>query len=198
MSWNEVEEKGGNGNKTNYTKFEDKKAVVLRVMDAEPVAKWRHWIQASKRSVTCCGQGCPVCAVIKAAKEADIVSPYSSTKRFTINVLNKTTNQIELLEQGKVFFEQLLVYKTNMGDLNSFDLKIIRSGTKKGDTTYSYIPLPPTLLTKAELDMYEANKVDINESLKPYTIQQTTDLMNGMPAEEVFKNRNEGDEEIEV
>jgi len=198
MSWNEVEEKGNSASKVNYTKFEDKKAVVLRIMDAEPIAKWRHWLQASKRSVTCCGTGCPVCAVIKSAKEADIACAYNSTKRFTINVFNRSTNQIELLEQGKVFFEQLLVYKTNMGELNTFDLKIIRSGVKKGDTTYSYIPLPASELSKAELDMYEANKVDIHENLKPYTIQQTLDLMNGVPAEEVFKSKNEGDEAVEV
>jgi hypothetical protein len=194
MSWNEVEGKGEG--KATYTKFEEGKAIQIRILDSEPISKWTHWLQASGRSVTCLNNNCPVCKVIKEQKEAGIEKPtYSSSKKFTLHVLNRSTNCVELLEQGKDFFEQLLTYQRSVGDLRSYDLKIIRSG-KGTNTKYSFIPMPITPLTDAEKDMYEANKFDIVALSKPYTEEQVLGLMAGKPASEVFNNKNE-DIEIE-
>ena len=195
MGWNEVE---GKGDKIDFIKFEPGKGTVIRIMDEQPVSKWRHWVLSAKRSVTCCGKDCPICASIKTAKDAGMTPVYSSVMRHTLHVINKSTNALELLEQGKTFFDQLLVFKNNMGDLRDYDIKVIRTGKDK-QTTYTMIPMAPSGLTKEELAMYEANKTDINEMTKPYTIEQTKGFMEGKSIEEIFGTENEGkSEDIEL
>lgn len=191
MGWEQVE---GKGDKIEFIKFEAGKATVIRVMDESPVSKWRHWILSAKRSVTCLGNGCPVCESIKLAKEAGITPVYSSVMRHTLHVINKSTNTLELLEQGKTFFDQLLVFKNNMGDLRDYDIKVIRTGKDK-QTTYTMIPMATSGLTKEELAMYEANKADINEMTKPFTIEQTKGFMEGKSVEEIFGKEDEGKSE---
>lgn len=186
MGWNEVEGKPSEEGKLDYAKFEVGKNAVIRILDEAPVSKWRHWLPQANRSVTCCGKDCPICASIKMAKDAGVAPAFSSTMKHTIHIFNKSTGKVELLEQGKTFFDQLLAYKNNMGDVRDYDIKIIRSGKDK-QTTYTMIPMQPSGLTKEELQMYEANKVDIDELIKPYTVEQTRGFMEGKSAEEIFK-----------
>ena len=197
MSWDEVEGKSSDENKVNYIKFAEGKATVIRVLDEAPVSKWRHWIQSANRSVTCCGKGCPVCASITTAKDAGITPMFSSVMRHTLHVINKNTGELELLEQGKTFFDQLLTLKNNAGDLRDYDIKVIRTGKDK-KTTYLCIPMQPTGLSKFEQELYEANKVDITDLVKAYTPEQTKGFMEGKSAEEIFQNNDAVDEDIKL
>jgi len=201
MSWLEVEGTGGSSDesKIDYLKFEAGKGkeTVMRVMDEAPVSKWRHWLASANRSVSCCGKGCPVCASMKLAKAAGVKSPYGSTMKHTLHVINKKTGKLELLEQGKTFFDQLLAYKTNIGDLRDYDIKVIRTGEKK-DTTYTMIPMQASGLTKEELALYEANKFDIADLIKAYTPEQTKGFMEGKSAEEIFKSDDAIEEDIKL
>lgn len=195
MGWEQVEGKPSDEGKLDYAKFEAGKATVIRVLDEAPTSKWRHWLPQANRSVTCCGKDCPICNSIKVAKDAGVSPAFSSTMKHTIHIFNKTTGKVELLEQGKTFFDQLLVYKKNMGDVRDYDIKVIRTGKDK-QTTYTMIPLPPSGLTKEELQMYEANKVDIEELIKPYTVEQTRGFMEGKSAEEIFATTDAIDEDL--
>lgn len=198
MAWNDVIN-GGKGNeqgKLDYTKFEAGKPTKIRIMDAEPVSKWRHWIQASKRSVTCLGKGCPVCETIKQQKEAGMTPTYSSSFKHTIHVYNKTTNKLELLEQGKGFFEQLLGYMNAIGDLRDFDLTVTKNGSGK-NTTYVIIPGAKEEVTEEIKALYEANKCDIEEKIKAYTVEQTRGFMEGKDPKEIFADNDE-ESEIEL
>jgi hypothetical protein len=195
MGWEQVEGTSSGEDKLDYAKFEAGKTTVIRVLDEAPTSKWRHWLPQANRSVTCCGKECPICASIKMAKDAGLTPSFSSTMKHTIHIFNKTTGKVELLEQGKTFFDQLLVYKTNMGDIRDYDIKVIRTGKDK-QTTYTMIPMQPTGLTKEELSMYEANKVDIDDLIKPYTVEQTRGFMEGKSAEEIFKTTDAPDEDL--
>lgn len=197
MGWDAVEGKASEEGKLDYAKFEEKKPIVIRILDEAPTSKWRHWLQQANRSVTCCGKECPICESIKKAKDAGLTPAFSSTMKHTIHILNKSTNKVELLEQGKTFFDQLLAFKNNIGDIRDFDIKIIRSGTKTS-TTYTMIPMPVSGLTKEEFAMYEANKVDIEELIKPYTIEQTRGFMEGKSIEEIFADKDAVVEDIEL
>jgi hypothetical protein len=196
MGWNDIQgNTSTDENKVDYVKFEEGKATVIRILDEEPVSKWRHWLKVANRSVTCCGRECPVCDSIKRAKSAGLTPVFSSTKKHTMHILNRTTGKVELLEQGKTFFDQLLVYKENMGDVRDYDIKVIRTGKEK-QTTYTMIPMPASGLTAEEVAVYEANQVDIDLLIAPYTYEQTLGFMEGKTAEEIFKN--DKDEIIEV
>lgn len=198
MGWDAVEGKKESEGKLDYIKFEEGKGkeTVIRILDEEPVSKWRHWIPSANRSVTCIGNNCPICNAIKKAKEAGITPQFSSTMKHTIHVLNKKTGKVELLEQGKTFFDQLLVYKTNMGDIRDYDIKVIRTGKDK-QTAYTMIPMPASGLTKEEYAMYEANKIDIADLIAPYTEEQTRGFMEGKSIDEIFNNKGT-DEDIEL
>lgn len=196
MSWEEVEGKpSSDENKVNYVKFAEGKALVIRVMDEAPISKWRHWLQIANRSVTCCGRDCPVCASIKTAKDAGLAPAFSSVMRHTLHIINKSTGELELLEQGKTFFDQLLALKNNAGDLRDYDIKVIRTGKDK-KTTYVCIPMQQSGLSKEECALYEANKVDISDLVKAYTPEQTRGFMEGKSAEEIFKKEDAVDEDL--
>lgn len=199
MAWTDVENSNNNSdnNKLEYTKFEPGKSIDIRIFDEEPVSKWRHWLPASKRSVTCLGKECPVCKVIKQQK-ADGIKPFTnSTFKHTIHILNRSTGNVELLEQGKGFFEQLLGYMKAMGDLRKFDLRITRNGTGT-NTSYVMIPMGAKDLTQEEIDMYEANKEDLVKKLTPYTVEQTQGLMDGVDPKEVFADINNASDKNET
>lgn len=207
MAWSDVLDNNNNNgsDKVGYVKFEEDKAVTLRILDEEPTSKWRHWIANANngegkkkgRSIVCSGKDCPVCEAIRKAKKAGIQPEYNSTMRHTIHVLNLDSNTIELLEQGKTFFKNLLTYQKAMGDLRDFDIKIIRSG-RGTNTSYTIIPGEKKPLTEEQIAMYKSNKVDLEERLKPYTIEQTLAIMEGKDPSEVFNNDDEENEEIEI
>lgn len=186
MGWEQVEGTSSDEGKLDYTKFEAGKATIIRALDGAPNSKWRHWLPQANRSVTCCGKDCPICESIKKAKDAGVTPAFSSTMKHTMHIFNKSSQKVELLEQGKTFFDQLLAFKNNIGDIRDYDIKVIRSGKDK-NTTYTMIPMPLSGLTKEELAMYEANKVDIDDLIKPYTVEQTRGFMEGKSAEEIFK-----------
>lgn len=192
MSWADVEGKGSNEDKLGFFKLESGQTAVIRVADAEPRSKWTHWIQQAGRSVDCIGKDCPICNIIKESKQAGIKSPYSSSRKHVIHVLNKSTNKLELLEQGNEFFKQLLNYRKAIGDLQGFDIKIIRNGTKK-NTTYTMIPMQPSDLTDAEKKLLE-DKIDLEKDLTPTSAEKILELINGKTEE----TEPVEDEEIEV
>lgn len=194
ISWVDVKgNENSNEEKLNFFKIESGQSAVIRIVDEEPLSRWTHWINSAGRSVVCIGEknGCPCCLANKEAKEAGLkTKPFSNSKKHTIHIINKSTNKLELLEQGNDFFVTLLGYREAMGDLRNFDLKITRTGVKK-NTKYTIIPMPACSLTEEEQKMLE-DRINLKEDLKAPTVEQVLELINGKQAE------SKDDEDIEI
>jgi hypothetical protein len=194
MSWEDIRGNENDGNKTDYFKLEAGQSTIIRIIDEQPVSKWTHWVQSLNRSVPCIGQGCPCCEANKEAKNSGLKQIYGNSKKHSINIINKEggTPKNQVLEQGKEFFETLLGYREALGDLQKFDLKITRTGTKK-NTKYTIIPMQASELTTEEKALLDS-KFDLNDKSKSLTREQVLEILAG-------KNNSTStgdDEEIEV
>lgn len=208
------------GDKVGYTSFPEG-ITRIRIVDNAPYMRWTHWMQKYQRSVTCPGKGCPICEIRKREKENGIKNQsYAVAKRFTIHILNRETNNLEIMEQGKTFFEDL---KLLMGDLQKegktlidADIKVRRTGMDKDNTRYR-IDLdekyPLSDADKAQLE----RRIDFREYYKPQSPEQIMQLIEFQPSQEKkaldfwieitsgntptqasAQNKDEGDEPIEI
>lgn len=163
-------------NKINYTKIPEG-VTYVRALDATPHARWSHWIAAAKRTVTCLGKGkCPICDVINKARESGETSPYTSRQMFSINVYNYNTKQVEILEQGRSFFEELLVIREDNGEITDYDIKIRRRGMDKNTTYRLDVYKADATINPSD---YEEQKTNLKEYLKEQTPEEITNLMLG-------------------
>ena len=188
MSWKEVDKKTGeSADKQEYTKFAEGNTMI-RILDDEPYSFWQHWMPDLKRGVTCIGKDCPICNVIRAQKANKETPKYNSTQRHAIRIFNKTTNRMEIMIQGKSFFGQLLTLHNEVGDLKTFDIKVVRKG---GDTNTVYMMFPsqPSALSQTELDAI--TEIDISSGLQAPTAEQMVGLMEGKSYDEVFGSKDE-------
>lgn len=174
MGWNDVErEPGQSADKVPYAKFENGNNLI-RILDKEPYSFWQHWLPQQKTSVSCMGKDCPICNIIHQQKQNNETPKYNSTQRHAIRIYNYTTKKMEVLIQGRTFFGQLLDLHKEVGDLTTYDLKIIRKGSGT-DTTYTMIPAAPS-----EFKFWDdCSEVNIPELLKAPTKEQMLQLMEG-------------------
>jgi hypothetical protein len=199
MGWNDINTPKTDNNqddklKVKYNKLVTGKTHTIRVLDNEPFSRYTHWIQAANDgkglTVDCPGAGCPVCADIKAKKKAGQTQKYSSRKLHAINVINRDTGEVEIMDKGKALFELLAGLLAEVGDLRNFDIKIKVTG-EGSDTTYIPIPLAMKPLTEAEkaLQKYDLNNISIK-----VTNEQLQMLMNGAPMKDVFGSNEQNEE----
>lgn len=190
MAWTDVERtnESKQENKIPYTKF-DAGTTTIRVLDDEPYSFWQHWLPAQNTSVPCMGKGCPICAVIAEEKANKITNKkYSSTQRHAIRIWNYKTNQMEIMIQGKNFFSQLLTLHREVGDITTYDIKVIRNGEGK-ETTYTLLPSLPT-----EFDIKEGiEEVDLAETFKAPEKEVILQLMEGKTYKEIYGNNENED-----
>ncbi len=182
MSWDDVERQGGEGTtteKTPYTRFE-KGATMIRILDNDPHSFWSHWLQQQKTSITCPGKGCPICNVIAQAKANKTQVPYSSTQRHAVRVWNYSTERMEILIQGKKFFSDLLALHREVGDITTYDIKVIRNG-EGTDTTYMILPQTPKEFEHGD----EVEEVNLAEVLHAPTNEEILQLMEGKTWDEI-------------
>jgi hypothetical protein len=175
-TWDIVAKKETSNKKVNYTKLPEG-VTLLRILDDAPVARYTHWMPNAKRTITCPGKGkCPVCNIIAQAKANNQTSPYSSRQMFSLNVYNYNTKQVELLEQGRSFFEELLIIREDNGDVTGYDIKVRRRGMNK-DTSYRLD------VVKADNSInpkdYEGDKIKLDEIFKELTADEITALILG-------------------
>lgn len=190
MGWNDVEKTSGStGDKQEYTKFPEGNTII-RILDTEPFSFWQHWLQKQQRGITCLGgqKTCPICRVIAAQKASKETPTYNSTQRHAIRIFNKTTNRMEIMVQGKGFMSNLLTLFTEVGDLKSFDIKVVRKGSDT-NTTYMFFPQSPSPLTPDELE--KITEIDITAGFKAPTEEQMIQLMEGKTFDEVFGQKDE-------
>ena len=188
MSWDDVEKQAGGESSTEkipYTRFE-KGATIIRILDNEPHSFWSHWLQQQKTSITCPGKGCPICNVIAQMRANKQQPPYTSTQRHALRVWNYKTNQMEVLIQGKKFFSDLLALHREVGDITTYDIKVIRNG-EGTDTTYMILPQTPAEFTVTE----GIEDVDLAELLHAPTNEEIIKLMEGKSWDEINSEAEE-------
>jgi hypothetical protein len=206
MSWDTAFERGAGEEKakTEFTKFPEG-ITRIRIVDDAPYARWTHWFPQHKRSFNCTGYDCPICAVRKAQKAAGETPKIAVAQRFAINVLNRETGNVEIMEQGKQFFEELRDFNKDEGDLRTYDLKVKRKGSTKDDTSYRVDKHDVYSLTPEELDLIKEKRTDLKEYFKPHTVEQGKRLIAGEAWAEVMKGdaeatapTSESDEDVEI
>jgi len=161
----------------------------LRVVDKAPFSRWQHWIPIASRSITCLGKGCPVCEIIANAKANGEEPPYASRKTHSINVINRTSGQVEVLEQGNNFFEELRIMHADEGDITSYDIKVRKSGAGL-QTKYRITSSEPNELSEEELALVEAGRTDLEEYFAKHTPEQITRMLNGEDPKEIFSSKD--------
>ena len=193
--WDEVlRDPSQGGGKTEFTKLQNG-ITELRFLDAEPFVRWAHWLAQAKRNVSCIGAECPICDAIKASKQAGIKPQFTSNRKFAMHVLNLTTGNVEVLEQGKVFFTQLHALHEEIGDIRNYNIKVKTQNAGSTDVTYTLLPCSPSELNDEQKELCKDLK-PFEEVFKKPTKDQVIQLMSGKSPEEVFKKTHEMDEEI--
>ena len=157
MSWSDVVGNGDKAEKTPYTKFENGNTLI-RILDDEPFSFWSHWLQKQQTSVTCMGRDCPICNIIAQMKANKAEQIYSNSKRHAIRIWNYTTGKMEIMIQGKTFFTDLLTLHKEVGDLKTYDIKVVRKGSGT-DTKYTLLPQRESEF-EHESDVAEVNMAD--------------------------------------
>lgn len=198
FGWDEVLKENTSG-KTDFTKLQNG-ITELRFLDAEPYSRWAHWLKEVKRNVSCLGANCPVCESIKSAKSAGIKPKFNSNRKFAMHVLNLTTGNVEILEQGKTFFVQLHALHEEVGDIRNYNIKVKTQNAGTTDVTFTLIPCAPGELNDEQKELIKELK-PFDEVFKTPTREQVLQLMDGVSPEQVFGNATENkdeDESIEV
>jgi hypothetical protein len=193
---------GMGGSKAEFTKF-PVGATRIRIVDSAPFIRWTHWLNQYKRSVNCPGMKvCPIDDIINKQKANGETPTYNRSRRYAINVYNYETGRMEIMEQGKTFFEDLKLVMQDLHEdgnvLSDAILRVRRTGTGKDDTKY-------------RIDVQEITDeglptegiVELEEFFKPHTVEQITRILNGEDFDEVMKAETKDesiatDEEIEV
>ena len=132
-------------------------------------------------------------------------------RRLAIQILNRETGKLEIMEQGMGFFTDLRDIKHDIEfndkgnptgkHLVDFDIKVRRRGTSKDDTSYRLdidIEYP---LSEADLKLL-ADKKDLDIFFKPNTNEQILRIVQGEKWEDVMSNQDgedsPPDEEITI
>lgn len=181
FSWNLETDNGSGGSKAEFVKFPEG-ITRVRVVDNAPYQRWTHYLNQFKRSVNCPGRGCPICEMRKAEKANKLPNKYNMTKRFAINVLNRETSRVEIMEQGKTFFQDLVDLRGELAEdgksLLDVDIKVRRRGTGKDDTSYRLDLDKEYPLTDAEKKLIE-DAVKLDEYFKPHAPEKIVRILNG-------------------
>lgn len=191
---------GGGGSKSEFTKF-PVGATRIRILDGAPHIRWTHWMPKHNRSINCPGMKvCPIDDIIEKQKANGEKPTYNRGRRYAINVFNYETNRVEIMEQGKTFFEDLKLIMQDLDEenktLSDVILRVRRTGTGKDDTKYRI-----DVQGDAEGNPPVEGVTDLNEYFKPHTVEQITRILNGEDWDDVMKpesTEDDGDEDIEV
>lgn len=194
MSWNQVGTE--TAKKAEFLSFPTG-ITNIRILDPEPFTRWTHWVPSARRSVTCPGRGCPICQAINIAKANKEEPKFTRSKKHSMNVINRTTGNVEIMEQGNGFFEELFELHKDEGDVRGYDIKVKRTGNGT-NTKYRLTALEAEELTADEIKLAEENKVELEEYFSIPTIEQVTRLMNGEDPKEVFSSNGDSDEDISL
>lgn len=196
MSW-DLDNGTSNTDKAEFTKF-DEGVTVIRLAEDNPSVRWTHWMPIPRRSATCPGKGCPICDIRNVQKANNEPLSYNVARRFALQILNRSTGKLEIMEQGITFFEDLkdvraMIHEKGK-DILDVDIAVRRRGTGKDNTSYRLDPEKEYKYTEEDIKMLEKT-VDLNEYFTPHTPEQLTRVINGEDWNEVMYPKNEESKE---
>lgn len=198
-SWDLDSNTSGDGEKVTFTKFPEG-ITRIRVIDNAPYQRWTHFIKRASRSINCPGKGCPICDIRRGQKANKMPYTYPMAKRFAINVINRETGNVEIMEQGKTFFQDL---QDLMGDLKQennklidADIKVRRRGLGQDDTSYR-LDIEKVYPLSADDEKLLEKRVKFEEYFKAHTIDQITRIVKGEAWEDVMKNDESNETPVE-
>lgn len=184
---------GNDSSKKEFTKFSEG-ITKIRIIDDAPNIRWTHWMQKHQRSINCPGRGCPICDIRQKQKNNKEQYTYPMARRLSMQILNRGTGKLEIMEQGVTFFEDLKVVREDLNKANKtlldVDVQVRRRGTTKDNTTYRLDVAEEYPLTEVELEIIK-NKVDLNEYFAAHTPEQILRILNGEEWNEVMYENNE-------
>lgn len=180
--WGDLESK----KKTSFFSLKEGETAIIRFVDKAPTVRWTHWLVKAKRTVTCLGEGCPVCAKRDSLPKEEAVKVAGNGRKCAFNIIDRTDNSLKIFDQGVTVAKQLKEYVEEIGDITGYDIKI-----KRTSDGYVMFPQPASPLTEKDIDLIAEGKVNFKEHFKPYTYEQTEALMNGVPSEKVFSKKEE-------
>ena len=173
---------------TNYVKFVEGDNQ-LRILDAEPKAIWVHWLANANNgkglSVVCLGKDCPMCAKYRYDKANKVNTRDRLSRQFVINVYNRNTKRVELLQKGKSIFGTLATFHKSMGDITGYDMNIVKTG-KGLDTKYTPVPVMQSEPVPQGLELY--NLDEVTKAFDPMVVEL---LISGMTIEDAKKTVGE-------
>lgn len=181
----------GEGNKRNYTKFEEGITKIRLLLDKgdKPHMRWAHWMPQFSRKVTCPGRGCPIDEMIKTQKANKITPTYGNAKSYGFNIWNYATGQHEIMEEGITMVEALQDFLAEtLSDKDFIDehgtgiavkdliIKVRKKKNSSGRFNWTMTLDSVSALGEKEAEAL-ANKHDIAELTKPPTIEQVRSLL---------------------
>lgn len=193
MAWNDI---GGNSSsekqEVKFLTLPDG-TTTIRIVDPEPFSRWVHWIPQANGgkglSVNCPGKSCPICAHIKAAKAQKEQPKWSSRKMHALNVINRATGEINIMDKGNGLFESLAGIReelfNDVGEMTNYDVKIRVTNGGTRDASYVVIPGTAKPLTDADKAL---EKYDFSKVFPEYTPEQISALTEGATLDELFGN----------
>lgn len=124
--------------------------------------------------------------------------PYKRRKKFAINVIDRKTGTIKVLDKGLGVFKELKKFADNpdYGDLRQYDITLVRKGDGM-QTEYSVVPARSNEpLTEAEEKMVAESRFDIAKakSSDHITPEQCLKLAKGATWQEIFAENEEAEQ----
>ena len=195
--WDFDSNKGTSSTKASFTKFPIG-ITRVRVIDEEPVVRWAHFIPSLKRSINCPGRGCPICEIRKEQKANGQPYTYPVGRRLAMNIINRETGTLEIMEQGIGFYQDLREIMDTLSDedkgLINIDIKVRRRGTTKDDTSYRLDVDKEYPLSSKDLELV-GEKINLDEYFKPHDPEKILRIIQGEDWNDVFATRQEEVEE---
>lgn len=186
-----------NGKKQEFTKFPEG-VTKIRLIDPEPNIRWTHWLNKENRSVNCPGRGCPICEIRSKQKANKEPYSYGMSRRLTIQIINRNTGKLEIMEQGITFFNELKELRAMLAekgeDIYDYDISVRRRGTGQNDTTYRIDPDKKVELTEADKKLIK-EAINLKEYFKPHEPEKILRVLNGEKFDDVMYENNDDDEE---
>lgn len=176
--WDLEKSNDGSGEKKEFAKFPEG-VTEIRIFDSAPHQRWSHWLPLFTRSVNCPGRGCPICDINKRARDNGDKNIYGNQKKFAMNIYNQSMNQLQIMDEGKLFMEDLRDVKDEIEKdgkpLIGAILKVRKRGTGR-DTTYRIDLKEHADLTKEEKEAFN-DIVDLDEYYKKTPADKILELL---------------------
>ena len=192
-------------NKVEFTKFPEG-VTTIRVVDTVPHVRWTHWMPKNMRSITCPGfKTCPICEIRQAQKANGEQYTHNMGRRLAIQIINRNTGKLEIMEQGVTVFNDLKDLMEDLAEKNKklidVDISVRRRGMGKDSTSYRLDIGEESILSPADVKLLD-EKLDLKEFFVEHTPEQIIAVLNGADWNETMYPKDDAivgdiDDEIE-